>query len=329
MFTLEKIVRILITGVTGFIGSHLFEHLARENTVVAGFVRNAENNSPERALRLAQLNNIARECPNATILTGPRFGEMERDVAEFSPTACVHLAGRSSVRESFSNPGLYATSNAAATIELLEILRRAGCLRVIHSSSVMIYGKDAPLPYTESGIGSTPASFYGASKLATETFVNTWRVLHGMEAINLRLFSVYGPELRPDCVPHLIASAIRDDRDFTIFGDGSSVRDYVEIDDVVRAIQAAIHTPWSKSFPLALNIGSGIGTALIELVRIIERGMNKKARLVHKSAVRSELQAVVAGIDLARTTLQWEPRVELKDGMARLTNWFAQTRSTH
>ena len=318
-------MRILITGAAGFIGSHLFERLAREQYRVIGYVRSGGNDTAERLRKLDFLNNVTRTHPNASLIIGPTLGEVSRAIAEFSPTVCVHLAGRSSVRESLQNPGLYAAANGATTIELLEILRRCACKRFIHSSSVMVYGKDAPLPYREATLGSSPASFYGASKLATEALVNTWRALHGMEAINLRLFSVYGPELRADCVPHLIASAIRDDREFTLFGDGSSIRDYVEIDDVMRALEAAIGATWSADFPLALNIGSGVGTSLIELVRKIEQGLNKKARIVQKPALSAELPAIVAGIELARITLGWKPSVSLSDGITRMTEWFART----
>ncbi len=317
-------MRILLTGATGFIGSHVFANLARDGVRVAGFVRHASNASSASAHRLAKLERIVREHPNGSLIIGSRLGDSEKAVADFSPTACVHLAGRSSVRESLNNPGIYADVNGAATIELLELLRRVGCRRIVHASSVMVYGKDAPLPYREPHIGSSPTSFYGASKLAAETLLNTWRALHGMETINLRLFSVYGPDLRPDCVPYLIASAIRDERDFTIFGDGSSVRDYVEIDDVVRAIRAAIDAPpQSKNASLSLNIGSGIGTCLTDLVRKIERGLNKKARIVHKQAVSGELPAIVADVTSARENLNWQPRVNVDVGMKKLTEWFA------
>lgn len=314
-------MRILITGASGFIGSNLFERLARKNVCVAGVVR-ANNQSASSEKRIAHLDQLVQAHPNACILRCPDFGGLTKLFAEFSPTTCVHLAGRSSVRESFHNPGMYAEANGAGVIDVLEAARGTHCRRVVHASSVMIYGKDAPLPYNEVHIGSTPASFYGASKLAAEILLNAWRALHGIEVVNLRLFSVYGPDLRPDSVPHLIASAIREEREFTVFGDGSSVRDYVEIDDVLNAIEAAIAAPWTSDFPRALNIGSGVGTPLLDLVRLIERGLNKKGRLVHKPAVAGELHAIVADIAEAERILKWKAQIGLHDGIARLTDWF-------
>src|SRR5262249_13070840 len=163
---------------------------------------------------------------------------------------------------------------------------------------------------------------------AIETQMNTWRVLHGMEAINLRFFSVYGPELRADCVPYLIASAIENDAEFTVLGDGSSVRDYIEIEDVLDAIEAALVAPYNPQFPTALNIGSGMGTRLSDLIRLIEGGMRKSARVVHKPAVAGELPTIVADMRKSKEVLDWAPRVKIDDGMRRFSEWFTQRRRT-
>ncbi|MEI6231793.1 MAG: GDP-mannose 4,6-dehydratase [Planctomycetota bacterium] len=319
-------MRVLLTGATGFIGAHFFERLARKGDTVAGFIRSVGNATLSSASRLSRLERIVETHPNARLLHAARFADAESAIAAFAPTACIHLAGRSSVRESVNHPGLYADVNCAGTIELLEVLRRAGCPRVIHASSVMVYGKDAPLPYSEARTGSAPASFYGASKLAAETVLNTWRVLHGMETINLRLFSVYGPDLRADSVPHLIASAIREQREFTVFGNGGSVRDYIEIEDVADALEAALRVRWSQDFPAALNIGTGVGTSLLEMIRTIEGAMNETARLVFKPTVPGELQAIIAECESAKRMLKWEPRVNRADGIARMAEWFNATR---
>ena len=321
----ESVVRILITGAAGFIGSQVFARFAQAGVRVAGFIRDSQNPTALHTRRLAKLDQIASAHSNPVLIRGKSFSAAKIDIVDFSPTVCVHLAGRSSVRESLKNPGLYVDANVGSTIELLETLRAIGCNRVVHASSVMVYGKDAPSPYHELELGTSPASFYGASKLAAETLLNTYRMLHRFEAINLRLFSVYGPDLRPDSVPHLIASAIRDDREFNIFGDGSSVRDYVEIRDVVDAIEAAVRVEWSANFPGTLNIGSGVGTPLLEVLRNIEQGMCKKARLVYKPAVEGELKTIVAGIENSGRFLGWKPRISFREGVGRFTEWFGSS----
>lgn len=284
-------MRILITGARGFIGGHLSKHLASRGHELQPFVR----------------------------------GDSLDLIASFKPEVCIHLAGRSSVRESLQNPALYEDANCRFSMALLEALRGAGTRRVIHASTVMIYGKDAPLPYAEDRIGSTPASFYGASKLAIEAQMNTWQTLHGVETINLRIFSVYGPGLRPDCVPHLIASAILEGRTFNIFGNGSSIRDYVAVGDVVSAFDAALNAQWGSDFPLALNIGSGRGTSLMELIGMLETGLQKKLKIEFKPPVAGELHAIVADVSRARQFLDWQPRANLGAEIRALSVWF-QTR---
>ena len=315
-------MRIVVTGAAGFIGGHLFQRLLQQGHVLCGIVRTIEETSPTRVASAAKLQSVIEGHPNAVLRACNSLDSLLEIVARFRPDACVHLAGRSSVRESLQNPGLYEDANCRFSMGLLEALRAAGCRRVVHASTVMVYGKDAPAPYCEKHLGSSPLSFYGASKLAVETQMNAWRALHGMETINLRLFSVYGPGLRRDCVPYLIASAILENRGFNLFGDGSSQRDYVALEDVLAAIEAALSVRWTDSFPTALNIGSGKGTRLIDLIQLLERGLGKKLTLEFKPPVQGELHSIIADVNQTEASLGWRPRVELAEGMGRLAKWF-------
>jgi UDP-glucuronate 4-epimerase len=140
-----------------------------------------------------------------------------------------------------------------------------------------------------------------------------------METVNLRLFAVYGPDLRQDCVPHLVATAIMKGKPFTVFGDGTSMRDYVEIRDVLSALDAACLGHESHA---ALNVGSGFGTTLLELIALLEKSLGKKAELVFKPPVPGELLMAVPDISLAMEKLNWEPRVSVEEGTARMAEWF-------
>lgn len=315
-------MKVMITGAAGFVGAHVFERLVSRGYEVAGVVRGVGEQSPSSARRIAALDEICAQNSNAQLIRVDIASSLNEQIPNFKPDACVHLAGRSSVRESLQNPGLYESANGQFSMRLLEALRLAGCRRVVHASTVMVYGKDAPRPYREDAIGTMPASFYGASKLAIETQMNTWRALHGMETVNLRLFSTYGPGLRADCVPHLIASAIVAQRAFNVFGDGSSVRDYVAVEDVVEAIELSLSAAWRSNFPLALNIGSGVGTRLIDLIRMLERGLRAELQIEFKPAVAGELAAITADVSAAQRELNWSPSVKIDAGMLGLTDWF-------
>jgi nucleoside-diphosphate-sugar epimerase len=143
-----------------------------------------------------------------------------------------------------------------------------------------------------------------------------------MESINLRLFSVYGPDLREDSVPNLIGRAILERRPFKILGDGSSQRDYVDVNDVLDAFQAALACPWAPDFPTAINIGSGTGTTLRHLIELLEARLGMNLIRDPQPPVHGEIPAIVADIGLAQKVLGYRPSITLEAGLARLANWF-------
>ena len=313
-------MNILITGATGFIGHHLVSRLLSKGHTVTGTIRRAGMASADSKRRLAKLEKLeGTKKGNLKIVRSEDFESLYTAFQKIKPEICVHLAGRSWVRESVGYPDLYEDANYRYTVGLLETLRLSGCRRVIFISTVMVYGKDAPLPYMEDVLGSAPSSPYGASKLACEVLVNTYSLVHKMETLNLRVFSAYGPDLRPDNVPYLVSAAILKGKPFTIFGDGSSTRDYIEIEDLLNALEAAV--TGTGSHP-ALNIGSGFGTTLSELVALIEQVLGKKAELVYKPVVPGELEIAIPDISLAMEKLQWEPAVTIEKGLERMAEWF-------
>ncbi|MCY3023033.1 MAG: GDP-mannose 4,6-dehydratase [Planctomycetota bacterium] len=312
--------RILVTGAAGFIGSHLIPRLLAAGHPVSGMVRYERRASDSSKRRMVALEALQARFKDRLQLVQCDDGlAMNEVVARTRPEICIHLAGRSWIRESVAWPELYVEANYRTTVGLLNALHLSACRRLVFASTVMVYGKDAPLPYMEECLGSAPSSPYGASKLACEALVNTYHALHKTETVNLRLFAVYGPDMREDCVPHLIASAIMKGRPFTVFGDGSSMRDYVEVSDVLAAIEAACRGHESYA---ALNIGSGFGTTLMDLLRLLEKCFGKKTELAFKAANRGELPVAVPDISLAMEKLHWEPRVSIEAGMARLADWF-------
>ncbi|HYF51059.1 MAG TPA: NAD-dependent epimerase/dehydratase family protein [Planctomycetota bacterium] len=312
-------MNIFVTGASGFLGYHLCARLLKQGHTITGTMRRAGMASADSKRRLKKLEAIANGGSRLQMARVEEYEGLYNTLQRVRPEVCIHLAGKSWVRESIGYPELYQEANHRYTAALLEALRQNGCRRVIFASTVMVYGKDAPVPYTEDLLGSAPASPYGASKLACEVLMNTYAALYNIETVNLRLFTVYGPDLRQDQVPHLIATAILRNQPFTIFGDGSAMRDYVEVEDVVNAIEAAILGTGSHA---ALNIGSGFGTTLLELIAEIEKGLGKKCEVVHKPAIAGELTVAVPDITHTMEKLRWEPAVSLEQGIARMLAWF-------
>jgi len=315
-------MRVLITGAAGFVGSHLTEALLAAGERVLALVRPTASASDNTKRRTKQFEALGARYPGNLELVRAEIGPGVHDVIKkIAPDVCIHLAGRSWVRESIGWPEQYVEANLNRTTILLEALRVAGCKRVVFASSSMIYGADAPLPYMEEETGTFPASPYGATKLGCEMQMNAFAVLHGMQTVNLRLFSVYGPDIRQDCVPFLIAQAAMKGKPFNVFGDGTSLRDYIEVGDVVTAIIAAARG--KMSLP-ALNIGSGFGTSLNELIQMIESGLGKKIELVHKPPVAGELTVAVPDITLAIDKLGWEPKCTIEDGIGDFCRWVKE-----
>ena len=313
-------MNILVTGVSGFIGYHLAPRLLRAGHNVAGTIRRAGMASADSKRRLKKIEKLAEGLPGKfQVVRCEEYEALYNTMQKCRPEVCVHLAGKSWVRESIGYPELYEEANYKFTAALLEALRCNGCRRVVLASSVMVYGPEAPLPYMEDQLGGAPSTPYGSSKLAAEVLLNTYRQLYKLQTASLRLFSVYGPEIRRDCVPFLIASSILQKKPFTIFGDGSSMRDYVEIDDVTSALELAVNGQESHA---ALNIGSGFGTSLLDLLRTIEQCLGTKAEVVYKPAIPGELTVAIPDISLAMEKLKWEPKVGLEAGVTRLVEWF-------
>lgn len=315
-------MRVLVTGAAGFVGWHLTEALVKAGENVVALVRPSVASSDDSKRRMKKLEALLPTAGGKLEIVRAEIGSNIKDVIQkIRPDVCVHLAGRSWVRESIGWPEQYVEANLNRTASLLDALRLAGCQRIVFASTSIVYGIDAPLPYMEEEIGSAPASPYGATKLGCEILLNSYAAVYGMQAVNLRLFSVYGPELRPDAVQYLIANAILRNKPFTVFGDGTSMRDYIEVSDAVAAIISAVR---GKQSHAALNIGSGFGTSLLELIDMVENGLGKKVERVFKPAVPGELPTIIPDITLSIEKLDWEPKCTIEDGIGRFCGWVKE-----
>jgi UDP-glucose 4-epimerase len=299
-------MNFFITGVAGFLGSALANHLAREGHQVRG------------------LDDLSAGDPQALspdilftrgdVSDRPKLWTLLQDVD------CVyHLAARVSVPESVLYPREYNSVNVGGTVCLMEAMRDVGVRRVVYISSGAVYGGQAEQPLKESSTPN-PSSPYAVSKLAGEFYVRTIGDLWGIETVSLRVFNAYGPGQHlpvshPPVIPYYLKHAVRDGS-LIVHGQGTQTRDYVFVDDVVRCMVAAATAPGLDN--AVINVGSGSETSVRELIRLIIDMTASKAEVIYNPRTDAGVSRMCADLSLAREMLGFQPRVSLSEGL-RLT----------
>lgn len=299
-------MNFLITGVAGFLGSHLANYLTREGHQVRGIDDLSTGDSqvlaPDVIFTRGDVNDR------------PKLWTLLQDVD------CVyHLAARVSVPESVLYPREYNATNVGGTVSLMEAMRDVGVRRVVFISSGAVYGEQQKQPVSESA-SPNPQSPYAVSKLAAEFYVRTIGDLWGIDTVSLRVFNAYGPGQRlppshPPVIPFFLRQATRGSS-LVIHGKGEQTRDYVFVDDVVAAMIAASTAPGLDD--LVINIGSGVGTSVNELARQIMEVTRANAEVIQNPKTSPGVSLMAADLSLAREKLGYQPHFSLEEGL-RLT----------
>jgi UDP-glucose 4-epimerase len=299
-------MNFLITGAAGFLGSSLANHLAREGHQVRGIddlsTGDPQALSPDVHFTRGDINDR------------PKLWTLLQEV-----DVVYHLAARVSVPESVLYPRDYNAVNVSGTVALMEAMRDVGVRRVVLASSGAVYGDLSKQPLKESSIPN-PRSPYAVSKLAAEYYVRTIGGLWGIETVSLRIFNAYGPgqhlpPSHPPVVPHYLRQALRGGT-LVVHGDGSQTRDYVYVDDVISAMVAASTAPNIDG--LVINIGSGIETAVRDLVKVVQEVTAGDAKVLYNVQTPGGVSRLCAGLSLASQKLNYRPSISLAEGL-RLT----------
>ena len=309
-------MRALVTGGAGFIGSHLVDALLAHGdsvTVLDDLSTGRRQNLEPAIDRGAQL----------TVGSLLDRGLVQRVVDQASPERVFHLGAQVDVRRAVAEPATDAEVNIVGTINLLEALRvhAPSAPLVFTSTGGAMYGegRDRSLPFDES-TPALPESAYGASKLAGETYMRLYRVLHGLPTLVLRLANVYGPRQDPHGEAGVVAifcGRLREGRPLTAFGDGLQTRDYVYVSDVVEALLGAGEALASGGADLdgPFNIGTGLQTSVLELAAVVGAAAGVEPVIEHESARLGELSKTALDPALAATKLGWNASTELEQGI--------------
>ena len=306
-------MRAVVTGGAGFIGSHLVDALvARGYEVVV-----LDDFSTGRRANVAA-DATLNECD---VRDGAGVLEL---LAEARPEIVFHLAARTQVRRSVETPAEDARVNVEGTINVLEAARRIGVRRFVNASTGgAIYG-DADRRPTPEDAPARPNAPYGQSKLAAEGYVDLYRRLHGTSTVTLRYGNVYGPRQDPYGEAGVVAifcGRIIGGERLVVFGDGRQTRDYVYVEDVVAANLAAADADASGPF----NVGHGVQTSVLELVRALSRIVGRDVEVEHTDGRAGEVRFSALDPSRARRGLRWRARVDLADGLARTLAFVRET----
>jgi len=303
-------MKILLTGGAGFIGSHLLERLLARGDDVA--VIDDFNDYYDPALKRRNLP------PGGFRLYERDIRASAEIVVKEKPDLVVHLAARAGVRPSQKDPALYESVNVAGTLGLLEACRTAGVGRFVFASSSSVYG-NAPVPFREDFEHVQPISFYGVTKLMGEHYVRVYSHLHGLRATCLRFFTAYGPRQRPDMAIHAFTTAISEGREISMFGDGTTERDYTFVTDIVQGLVGAIDHPE----PFAVyNLGESRTVELRRLIELIGQYVGKTPRIRQLPEQPGDVKRTFASIDLARSRLGYAPKVGIEEGLREFVAWM-------
>lgn len=297
-------MRILVTGGAGFIGSHITVYLSRK-----GFVVEALDNL-ERSSEI-NLERLRRERVNI-IVSDLRREDLRDLIKRFD--VVIHAAAYVSVEESISNPWSYLDNNYYVTERISRLLKKDQ--KMIYISSAAVYGEPVNIPIREND-PKKPKSPYGLSKLLGEKAVVRNALCRGYRYVVLRLFNVYGEGQNPlyaGVITNFIARVSRD-LPPVIYGDGSSVRDFIHVLDVVDAVYRAVVRDVSGIY----NIGTGRGVSVKELAELVIRISDKKdLEPIYSSARPGDIKISIADISRAREELGFEPRTSLVEGITDL-----------
>lgn len=307
-------MRCLVSGVAGFIGSHLAERLVRDGQEVIGI-----------DCFLDYYPREVKEENLAGLKKSPNFHFLEANLLELDLPALVqktdfifHLAAQAGVRASWGESfSIYTENNIRATQRLLESCKGQKVSKFILASSSSVYGDAEEMPTSENS-APKPVSPYGLSKLACEHLCYLYWKNHKIPYLALRYFTVYGPRQRPDMAFHKFLRSALHGKEIEIYGDGNQTRDFTYISDIINATVKSIST---DAVAESVNLGGGSPATIWQVLNIIEDITGKRVRLRHIEEQKGDVRHTCADITKAQRILGYAPQVRLGEGLRKQFLW--------
>lgn len=329
-------MRMLVTGVAGFIGFHVSQRLLARGDTVIGL--DSVNNYYDVRLkedRLAMLAQHQRFSFQRLDLAD-RAG-MEAIFSRETPERVIHLAAQAGVRYSLTNPHAYIDSNLVGFLHILEGCRHHNVQHLVYASSSSVYGANTKMPFSIHDNVDHPVSLYAASKKANELMAHTYSHLYNLPTTGLRFFTVYGPWGRPDMALFIFTKAILEGKPIDVYNFGKMRRDFTYIDDIVEGvIRVADHFPqpnpaWTGMHPdpgtskapyKVYNIGNNKPVELLHFIEVLEHCLGKTAEKRLLPIQPGDVPETCADVDDLINDVGFRPDTPITTGVARFVEWY-------
>ncbi|WP_340679145.1 NAD-dependent epimerase [Paraglaciecola sp.] len=332
-------MKILVTGVAGFIGFHVANYLLNRGDSVIGI--DNINDYYDIRLKQGRLQELAANN-NSSFFTFIKMDiadrlSMETLFAEQKFDKVIHLAAQAGVRYSIENPHAYIDSNIVGFMNILEGCRHNKIQHLVYASSSSVYGANESMPFSVQDNVDHPVSLYAASKKANELMAHTYSHLYGLATTGLRFFTVYGPWGRPDMALFKFTQAILQGKAIDVYNYGNHRRDFTYIGDIVMGIilsldQQVIGNPtWnglkpdpstSKAPWKIYNIGAQTPVKLLEFIETLERALGKTAQKNMLPMQAGDVPDTYADVSALNIDVGYKPSTSLVEGIAHFVNWY-------
>ena len=329
-------MKILVTGVAGFIGMHSAKKLLDDGHEIIGI--DNLNDYYDVTLKEDRLKTL-EDYKNFKFLKLDI--KDQKDVLDLfkkeSPQRVLHLAAAAGVRYSIENPYVYIDSNIQGFINILEGCRAIKTEHLVYASSSSVYGGNAKVPFSEHDNVDHPASLYAATKKANELMANTYSHLYQIPTTGLRFFTVYGPWGRPDMSPMLFTKAILANEPIQVFNHGDMMRDFTYIDDIVASVNETLFKtatpnsnfdahhpdPATSHAPYRIfNIGNSQPIPLMQFIETIEEALGKKAIKKMMGMQAGDVKQTLADASELNQWVNFKPNTSIKEGVKRFVDWY-------
>lgn len=338
----------LITGGSGFIGSHLIENLLKNGHSVISIdnfddfydYRTKINNTLESLSLEKKITFFKKESDIDNLISATEASNfklyyqdirdkngLENIFRSHKIDMIIHLAALAGVRPSIERPLDYEEVNIKGSMHLWELAKDFNIKKIICASSSSVYGNNEKTPFSESDTVDRPISPYAATKRAVEILGNVYHSLYGIDMIHLRFFTVYGPRQRPDLAIHKFTKLISENREIPFYGDGTTARDYTFIDDIIQGIIGSANYLYSnENVYEIINLGESEVITLKEMLTTLEKALDKKAAVKNLPMQLGDVTKTNADIAKAATLTGYKPTTNFQNGIKIFVEWFLRNR---